>query len=95
MGESERREQVVVGASAGGVESVSRLLGSLDAKFPLPIVVAQHLDPKHPSHLVEVLARRSALPVRPLEPGGRSIPASRTSCLPATTRRSWASRATG
>jgi len=67
---SGRRALVVVGASAGGIGSASHLLGSLGAKFPLPIVVAQHLDPTHPSHLVEVLARRSALPVRLLEPGG-------------------------
>jgi two-component system CheB/CheR fusion protein len=67
MVEPDRMELVVVGASAGGIESVSRLLGSLGTAFPLPIIVAQHLDPTHASHLVEVLARRSALPVRPLE----------------------------
>jgi two-component system CheB/CheR fusion protein len=72
--ESEKLELVVVGASAGGIESVSRLLGSLGPKFPLPIVVAQHLDSTHPSHLVEVLARRSALPVRAIEASGALEP---------------------
>ena len=69
MPEANRLELVVVGASAGGIESISRLLGALDPQFWLPIVIAQHLDPTHESHLVEVLARRSALPVRLLEAG--------------------------
>ncbi|HST87377.1 MAG TPA: chemotaxis protein CheB [Ktedonobacterales bacterium] len=55
---------VVVGASAGGIEALSKLLGTLGADFPVPIVVAQHLDPRHPSHLTEILARHSALSVR-------------------------------
>lgn len=74
MVESDRLELVVVGASAGGIESASRLLGSLGSKFPLPIIIAQHLDPTHPSHLVDVLARRSALPVRTLEALGSLEP---------------------
>ncbi|MGH2517870.1 MAG: CheR family methyltransferase [Ktedonobacterales bacterium] len=55
---------VVVGASAGGVEALSTLVATLPPEFPAPIVVAQHLDPRHISHLPEILARRSVLPVR-------------------------------
>jgi two-component system, chemotaxis family, protein-glutamate methylesterase/glutaminase len=33
---------VVVGASLGGLDAVSTLLGALPAGFPLPIVIAQH-----------------------------------------------------
>ncbi len=32
--------------------------------FPAPIVLAQHIDPNRPSHLAEILSRRSTLPVR-------------------------------
>ncbi|MGZ3666011.1 MAG: chemotaxis protein CheB, partial [Ktedonobacterales bacterium] len=66
---------VVVGSSAGGIEALSTLVATLPADFPAPLVLAQHLDPHHLSHLSEILARRSALPVRtvldrePLEPG--------------------------
>ena len=66
---------VVVGASAGGVEALSTLVSVLPAGFPAPIVLAQHLDPNHPSHLGEILARYSRLPVQtvtdqaPLESG--------------------------
>jgi PAS domain S-box-containing protein len=66
---------VVIGSSAGGIEALSRLVASLPADFPAPIVIAQHLDPKRPSHLHEILARHATLPVRvvgerePLEGG--------------------------
>src|SRR6478752_544640 len=66
---------VVVGASAGGVEALTELVGTLRPAFPAPIVIAQHLDPTRPSHLGDILARRSPLPVvtvadhAPLHPG--------------------------
>src|ERR1051326_9450238 len=66
---------VLIGSSAGGIEALSTLVATLPPAFPAPIVLAQHLDPTRPSHLAEILARRSTLPVRtvtdhtPLEPG--------------------------
>jgi two-component system CheB/CheR fusion protein len=58
---------VVVGSSAGGIETLSRLVASLPADFPAPILIAQHLDPHRPSHLQEILARHATLPVRSVE----------------------------
>jgi two-component system CheB/CheR fusion protein len=58
---------IVIGSSAGGIEALSRLVASLPADFPAPIVIAQHLDPRHPSHLQEILARHTTLPVRVVE----------------------------
>ena len=66
---------VVVGSSAGGIEALSKLVSTLPAGFPAPVVLAQHLDPTKPSHLGEILARYSHLPVQtvtdhaPLEAG--------------------------
>ncbi|MGH2346619.1 MAG: CheR family methyltransferase, partial [Chloroflexota bacterium] len=66
---------ITIGASAGGVESLAILVSTLPTPFPAPIVIAQHLDPNRPSHLQEILARRSNLPVHsvvgiePLEAG--------------------------
>src|SRR5919197_1741913 len=66
---------VVVGSSAGGVEALSTLVSTLPTDFPAPVVIAQHLEPTRLSHLGEILARRTSLPVRtvaarePLEPG--------------------------
>ena len=58
---------MVIGSSAGGIEALSRLVASLPANFPAPIVIAQHLDPRRPSHLHEILARHATLPVRVVE----------------------------
>jgi two-component system, chemotaxis family, CheB/CheR fusion protein len=55
---------IVIGSSAGGIEALSVLVSTLPHDFPAPIVLAQHLDPHRPSHLQEILARRSPLPVR-------------------------------
>jgi two-component system CheB/CheR fusion protein len=55
---------VVIGASAGGIDALSRLVATLPADFPAPIVVAQHLEPSRVSHLQEILGRRTILPVR-------------------------------
>ena len=55
---------VVVGSSAGGIGALSGLVSSLPEEFDAPIVVAQHLDPNRESHLQEILARRSPLPVK-------------------------------
>ncbi|MEI7556225.1 CheR family methyltransferase [Candidatus Chlorohelix sp.] len=54
---------VVVGASAGGIEALTSLVESLPKEFPIPLVIAQHLDPKRPSHLEEILSRHTELTV--------------------------------
>ncbi|MBW3632812.1 MAG: hypothetical protein KY456_07275, partial [Chloroflexi bacterium] len=55
---------VVIGASAGGVDALITLVGTLPTDFPAPIVIAQHLDRRRESHLGQILAGRSELPVR-------------------------------
>lgn len=61
--DSSNTQLVVVGSSAGGVEALQTLVSSLPRDFPAPLLIAQHLDPRRPSHLEEILSRRSALPV--------------------------------
>ena len=58
---------VVVGSSAGGIEALSKLVASLPSPFELPLVIAQHLDPKRISHLAEILTRHTALPIVSVE----------------------------
>ncbi len=55
---------VVIGASGGGVETLSELVSTLPATFAAPIVIAQHLSPRRESNLGDILGRRSPLPVR-------------------------------
>jgi two-component system chemotaxis response regulator CheB len=54
---------VVIGASAGGIGALAAVLGALPARFPVAIALVVHLSPDHPSHLPQVLARHSRLPV--------------------------------
>jgi two-component system CheB/CheR fusion protein len=53
-----------VGASAGGLEAISALLEAVPVDSGLAIAIIQHLDPTNKSLLVELLARRTAIPVR-------------------------------
>ena len=61
------RQLVVIGSSAGGIDALSQLLQHLPTPFPAPIVVAQHLDPRRPSHLAAILAKVSPVPVVSVE----------------------------
>jgi len=66
---------VVVAASFGGLQALTRLLAPLPAEFPVPIVVVQHLSPRYASVFAEVLGRRTRLRAgwaeheMPLRPG--------------------------
>ena len=53
-----------VGASTGGLEAVSRLIVDLPRSARLSLVLAQHMSPRYPSLLPDILARRTALQVR-------------------------------
>ena len=53
---------VGIGASAGGLEALVELLGSLQATG-MAFIVVQHLDPTHESLLPEILAKKTALAV--------------------------------
>ncbi len=55
---------IVTGSSAGGIDALLAFAAGLPEDFPAPIVAAQHLDPNHVSHLQQILALRSTLPVK-------------------------------
>jgi two-component system, chemotaxis family, CheB/CheR fusion protein len=52
---------VAVGASAGGLEAFSLLLGTMPSNAPLAVVLVQHMSRTHTSRLSEILATRTAL----------------------------------
>ena len=54
---------VGVGASAGGLEAFTELLEHLPNDTGMAFVLIQHLDPKHESHLTELLSKASEMPV--------------------------------
>jgi two-component system CheB/CheR fusion protein len=59
----ERPIVVGAGASAGGLEAFTELLSHLPDDTGMAFVLIQHLDPDHESHLTELLARASKMPI--------------------------------
>jgi two-component system chemotaxis response regulator CheB len=62
-----KRDVIVIGASAGGVMTLTQLFGGLPAGLPASIAIVLHRS-RVPGELAEVLGRRSAFPV--VEPKG-------------------------
>jgi two-component system chemotaxis response regulator CheB len=60
---------VVIGASAGGVEALRALVGSLPPDLPAPVVVVLHIARNAPSALPKILDRSGPLPAVPVEQG--------------------------
>jgi len=54
---------VALGASAGGLEAFTQFLTALTHESGIAYVLVQHLDPSHPSSLVELLNRVSPIPI--------------------------------
>src|SRR5512142_3425730 len=54
---------VAIAASAGGITALGRVFAGLPADFPVPVVVVQHLDPRHKTIIADVLGRRAQMPV--------------------------------
>ncbi len=65
---------VAIATSAGGLNALSEVLSNLPADFPVPIVVVQHLDPRHRSLIADILSRRTSLTVKQAAQGDRLVP---------------------
>jgi len=67
---------VGVGASAGGLEPLQKLLGSMPREPAMAFVIITHLNPEHVSMLPEILARTTWMDVRAARDGDRIEPGS-------------------
>ena len=56
-----------IGASAGGLDAIERLLKSLPVNLGIAYVIIQHLAPNHESILPELLAKKTDMPVRQVD----------------------------
>ena len=63
------RDLVVIGASAGGVEVLSRVVRDLPADLAAAVCIVLHIAPGSPSMLAKILARAGTLPCRAASDG--------------------------
>src|SRR5256885_1744415 len=54
---------VGIGASAGGLEAFKKFFAAVPPDCGLAFVLIPHLDPKHESLMVELMAKYTAMPV--------------------------------
>ena len=59
-----KRDVVVMGASAGGIEALSEIVAGLPERFPASIFVVVHVPEHATSALPKILARRGNLPAK-------------------------------
>lgn len=64
---------VAIGSSAGGLEALSALVGSLPEECPATYVIAQHMSPQHKSLLTELLSRETRLKVETIQDGTKPL----------------------
>ncbi|HNO22596.1 MAG TPA: chemotaxis protein CheB, partial [Leptospiraceae bacterium] len=60
---------VAIGASAGGLEAIEAFFEQMPPKTNLGFIVIQHLSPAHKSMMVELLSKRTEMPVYRAEDG--------------------------
>lgn len=60
---------MVIGASAGGVETLKRVVADLPADLPATVCIVLHIAPDAPSMLGHILARSGPLPARAAREG--------------------------
>ena len=74
MAEGPADPVVGIGASAGGLAALKRVLGGIEPGSGAAYLVVQHLDPTHDSLMAPLLARATALSVVEAEHGARLAP---------------------
>ncbi len=69
-----RKDIVVIGASAGGIEPIRTILGGLPADFPGSLFVVMHTSPDAPGVLDVIFNTAGALPAVVAKDGERIVP---------------------
>ena len=60
---------VGIGASAGGLEALQKLLTALSPNTGFPYIIVQHLSPDYKSLMGEILGKYTQMPVIQVEDG--------------------------
>jgi two-component system CheB/CheR fusion protein len=65
---------VGIGASAGGLEAIGDLFSNMPLKSGMAFIVVQHLSPDYKSLMVELLSKKTKIPVHRTEDGMEAKP---------------------
>lgn len=65
----DRRDLVVIGASAGGVETLTRVVAKFPIDLQAAVCIVLHVSPESPSALARILQRAGPLPCRSARDG--------------------------
>jgi two-component system, chemotaxis family, protein-glutamate methylesterase/glutaminase len=65
---------IAIGVSTGGPDALARLMPTLPASLPVPVVIAQHMPPIFTTMLAKRLSEKSPLPVRECKSGEALTP---------------------
>ena len=68
-GENKIALYVGIGASAGGLEAIQAFFQHMPAYSPLAFIVIQHLSPDYKSMMMELLSKKTSIPVKRAEDG--------------------------
>jgi two-component system chemotaxis response regulator CheB len=63
-----RYDAIVIAASSGGIDALRVVLGALDARLRVPVLIVQHTASENGHALCELFAAASAIPVVEAEP---------------------------
>jgi two-component system CheB/CheR fusion protein len=65
---------VAIGASAGGLEAIETFFAHMPINTNLTFIVIQHLSPDYKSLMVELLSKKTKIPVQRIEDGMLALP---------------------
>lgn len=74
VAEVPRPQVLVIACSTGGPDALCKVLESLPASFPLPVLITQHMPPIFSAQLAQRLDRLSPLTVREAADGDAVVP---------------------
>lgn len=69
-----RFDIVAIASSAGGIRALAQVLGGLPSGFSVPVLIVQHLAPRHETVIADVLGRHSGLRVKLARHGEHADP---------------------
>ena len=64
MPEMQKIKAIVIGASAGGLYALKKLIPALPADFPCPVLVVQHMSPHSDNYMARMLDELSPMKIK-------------------------------